>query len=80
MTVTWVWVWEQQIYILFTATPGFKGGKLLIPPLNQHSAFDIIMTGAMKRAQENKSYLSSVWLSTLTKMEEVEMVPMEEPS
>lgn len=25
-------------------------------------------------------HLSSVWLSTLTKMEEVEMVPMEEPS
>lgn len=25
-------------------------------------------------------YLSSVWLSTLTKTEEVEMVPMEEPS
>lgn len=25
-------------------------------------------------------YLSSVWFSTFTKMEEVEMVPMEEPS
>lgn len=29
---------------------------------------------------ESAPYLSSVWLSTLTKMEEVEMVPMEEPS
>lgn len=31
---------------------------------------------------ENKEtlYLSSVWLSTLTKMDEVEMVPMEESS
>lgn len=34
----------------------------------------------MSQRQEMLLYLSSVWLSTLTKMEEVEMVPMEEPS
>lgn len=29
--------------------------------------------------KRQRSYLSSVWLSTLTKTEELDMVPMEEP-
>lgn len=36
--------------------------------------------GKSRKVNRYMPYLSSVWLSTLTKMEEVEMVPMEDPS